>query len=289
MLVFREAIDKDLPVRKELETLLEQLFAVMPNLEFHDSGHGRIRADDGVTKSYISRVNVYAGEQKLGVIQYNQKYNRNGYAWAYSITSRKILKQRGSNKHTKSTQDIKTALKIAKEVFVKDSDNLRVVKILNGFVQEYNSLVWHAQSKCREYLNVYAEKAFDYVVSVVENNPAVLDPKMLAALQSEQFKEKRDTYRIAKSVEQSLANKEGVIVYVDRENKISVADLQKETLSKIDSTYDLPKNYQEKYTILKVMDLNQPIENIGVKLTVEIDDVKSQYYYLSPGDTVVTH
>lgn len=289
MQVFKEGKYQNLPVRRELEMLLEQLFAVMPNLEYHASGIGRYRHSNGDFNEFISNVFVFDGEQKLGVIAFGEKYTRNGYVWVYKIGSKKIQKRRGSNRSCRETKDLKSALHIAKEVFVKDTAEVIAEKIIRAVTHNYNALAWQAGSKYRDLRNKFSKVCFDYTVSVVDGQPIPIDANMVAFIKSEEFTQIRDTYRIANVIDKNLAAEEGVIVYVDRENKLSVADCQAKTISKLESTYDLPKNYQEKYTILKVMEFNQPIEGIGVKLHAEIDDIKNEYYYLAPGDTIITH
>jgi hypothetical protein len=111
----------------------------------------------------------------------------------------------------------------------------------------------------------------------------------LQEVRNPKLEESRNTHRIAKLVGGRFSSREGVIAYLDREDKLTVMDLQLNTISKLESTYDLPKNYQEKFTILKVMEDSQPIEGTGVKMRVQVEDMQIQLYYLISGDTIVTH
>jgi hypothetical protein len=52
-----------------------------------------------------------------------------------------------------------------------------------------------------------------------------------------------------------------------------------EKVKQFASSYDLPVEYQEKLTILKIMEVNQPIEGIGVK----VEDDKITYFYMPSG------
>lgn len=272
-----------LPVLKQLDDLLNPLFAVLPSLEFH--AHRTRGLAEG---KFISEVIVYDGEQRLGKIGYVHKYTRSGYIDAYQIESRKIRKERG-DRNCRTTSNVKAALKIAKEVFVKDPEHMRGPKIYAKLKSEYHSIVWHCSSTYQDKCKPLLSSSFDYMISAIDGNPQPLDPAVVQVVQSDKFKQSRDNYRIAKSIENHINKEVGAVVYVDRQGKLSLFDAGTKALTKIESTYDLPKNYQEKYTILKVMELNQPIENVGVKLEVDVDDVKATYFYLCPGDTVVTH
>ena len=58
-------------------------------------------------------------------------------------------------------------------------------------------------------------------------------------------------------------------------------------IAKVTTTYDLPKNYQEKLALLKLCEPSQPVENIGVKFIEEIEnDSNAILYYLVGGETV---
>lgn len=274
--------EKDAKLSKPLEDLLQPLFATMPSLEFQAQKHQGL--DD---ERRICEVLVFDGEQLLGRVGYIQQYTRSGYKDVYRIQSRKIKKQRG-DANSKTTSSLKSALKIAREVLVKDPENVRGPKILAKIKAEYSTLLWHVGSVYKEKVNSLLPLSFDYALSIIDGNPQPMNPKLLQGVQNEEFQKARDNYRIAKSIDRDMS-KGGAVVYVDREDRLSFYDASTEKFSKIESTYDLPKNYQEKYTMLKVMELSQPVQHVGIKMEVDIDGVQGTYYYLCPGDTVVTH
>jgi hypothetical protein len=150
-------------------------------------------------------------------------------------------------------------------------------------------LVWHVGQRYHDASKHLHHVAFTYALSVADGEPVPLDPKFLQEVQSDKFKTSRDNYRITKSVQDALEKFTGSIVYVDRKNRLTLVDLETKTLSKVESTYDLPKNYQEKYAMLKIMELDQPIEGVGIKIKTNVDDMTYEFYYLKAGDTVVTH
>lgn len=277
-----------IPLTEPLEKLVQPLFASIPSLEFRI--HKTTRDIEGINV-HAFKVNVYDGEQHLGRVGYVQKYTRSGYVDVYQIESRRIRKERG-DRNSKTTSSLKTALKIAKEVFVKDSMDTQASKIITSMQSQYNGLVWQAGKRYKAKCENLLVPSFEYVLSVIDEAPQPIDPVILQEVKSDSFRQARDNYRIAKSLFYCMNNGQGAVVYTDIHGKLSFIDADSKKFSKIESTYDLPTNYQEKYTILKVMELNQPIEHVGVKIEFQIDEldsVKRAYYYLAPGDTVVTH
>lgn len=279
---------ENMPLKAELAEFLTLLFAVSPSLEFVASGSRRIDHDqDGMVEG-ICGVEVFDGEQKLGSIGFVRQYTKNGYEDVYRIFSKKIIKSRG-DRNTKKTKNLKSALKLAKEFFVKDNPNQLFDKIYINFKRGYSNLSHQTTDNYKHVCSSLYGKSFAYVLSVIDGEPQTIDPEILQVVNSDNFKQQRDNYRIAHAVGKALESGTGAIVYVDRESKLTLVDLDTKVFTKIESTYDLPKNYQEKYAMLKIMELNQPIEGVGVKMKVEIDEQKLECYYLKSGETIVTH
>jgi hypothetical protein len=100
--------------------------------------------------------------------------------------------------------------------------------------------------------------------------------------------------KISESVHDEL-DKGGAIVVTFSDNSMWYADLTKDKdgarpqIVKLQTTYDLPQNYQEKFTLLKLCESSQPVENVGVKFADEIErDSNAMMYYLVGGDTITT-
>ncbi len=64
-----------------------------------------------------------------------------------------------------------------------------------------------------------------------------IDAKLLQEVTSPRFEEAQNTCRIAKLVGNALSSREGVIVYVDREEKLTVVDLQAHKNRILDAAY----------------------------------------------------
>jgi hypothetical protein len=275
-----------IPVHPKLEPVVIAMGLAMPSLDFLSTKATRRGLE---SDPIISDFDVYDGEQFLGRFGYVRQYSRSkGYEDVYRIHSHKIKKSRG-DRNAKTTRDAKTAVKIAKDVFKPLPPSDRARQIFGAFREVYDGILWSAGARLRDLHNAYRTETFDYVLSIVDGSPQPINPKLLQELQSEKFREMRDTYRIAQAVSCPMKESLGALVYQDRNEALTVIDLETFSLTKLSSTYDLPTNYQEKYTILKVMEFNQPIDGMGVKLKIEIDDEKFECCYLVPGSTIVTH
>jgi len=204
----------------ELEMLVQQLFAVMPNLEFYATNAANLGSIGDARK--INVFDVFSGDQKLGVVSWYESYSRSkGHYFSYRIYSRKIRKERG-DAHLKMTGSLKSALKIAGEVFVKDAPNVLVEKFYEAMRSEMSGLIYHASNDIEHRCRPFFQTGFAYTVSVIQGSPVPIDAKLLQEVTSPRFEEAQNTCRIAKSVGNALSSREGVIVYVDREEKLTV-------------------------------------------------------------------
>ena len=285
MLIFKPTKYQDMDVCPELNEVVQAVFSTTPSLEFH-ACHSRTWGVD--TQSFIDGVEVFDGEQKVGKLEWTHKYTRNGYIKVYRITSKRIIKTRG-DKNSKTTESAKSAINIAKKYFVRDSDGARAQSIFAAVKNKYNEIIWHYNQQFDYKARQLHDAAIRYLVDTVEGKEPTIDPAIVQHIKSESFTTAKDNYRIAQSVHKSLDSSVGVILYVDRNEKLTMVELDGTNLKKIESTYDLPKNYQEKYTMLKIMEYKQPIEGIGIKLDLKVDDKEGDYYYLVPGDVIITH
>lgn len=283
-MIFKPTKYQDMNVHPKLQELVGMVFSTMPNLEFHASNS---KLDANNTK-HINEVEVFCGEQRLGKMAWTEKYTRSGYVPSYKIYSPKIRKQRGDT-HAKYTTDLKTAIKIAKQHFVKDTDVAQLNAIVDDFKSKYNEIIWYYNKRYEDKTKPLYNNAVSYLINTIEGTEPTIDPALVQIVKSPEFAEARSNYRIAKTVQKQFDKNLGVILYVDRENKLTVADMENQSLTKIESTYDLPKNYQEKYAMLKIMEDNQPIESVGVKISSVLYGVKTSFFYLLPGDPIITH
>ena len=279
-----------LPVIKELDDAVNAIFLKSPDLSFEAHKKREYGPDQ---EDHIFSVVVYAGNQRLGTLGWERRYmpSQGMHISTYAIKSPRIRKSRGSSRDTKYTKDLKSAVNVAKEVFVPATKSAVAFSITNAFRGAFRSIAYTGARGYTQYAADYGKEAFSYVVELLGGGNPQMPPKLIAEINSERFKAAHDTYRILQSLEDQFdAVKSGVVVKIERDETISVANVCDNTMMmEAKSTYDLPKNYQEKLTILKVMDMNTPIEHVGIKLEAETNEQNCTLYYLVGGDTVVTH
>lgn len=273
-------------VSPQLQEFVDKLFSIRPSLEFVSCSAKRTLND---TRE-ICEVEVFEDDQKVGVIGWTSKWSRvNGNEYAYRIYSRNIHNNRG-DRHAKRTKSLASAMKIAIDVLVKDTTDKMAAKVSVAIKEKMNSVMWQVDHRYKDKKTAIAEDAIDYVIRTIEGESPAISDKILQVVQSDKFKEAQNNYRIAASVNAFMATNQGAIVFVDRKQRLTFINMSDLRLQRLESTYDLPKEYQEKFTILKIMENRQPVENVGIKISSEIgDEEERDYFYLTPGATVVTH
>jgi len=284
-MIIKSAKYKDMEACPQLNSLVQGAFSLVPSLSFHACEAREFIVENQKT---ISSVEVFDGEQRLGKMGWIRRYTRSGYENCYAVESPRINKQRG-DKHVKTTTNPKTAIKLAVDHFIRDTDSARAARIFGLVKSKYHDIVWQYNDRYNQKLKPLAEDALSYFINTVEGTPSDIDPAMVKIIQSPEFVETRTNYRIAKSVQKHVAKEVGDIVYVNQEGRLTRIGVQYKTLTRLESSYDLPKNYQEKYAILKVMDAKIPIESIGFKVTIDLDGFDTDVCYLVPGEVIVTH
>ena len=273
-------------VYPQLQEFVDKLFAVRPSLEFVASACRRTHED----VKFITEVDVFEDDQKLGAIGWTMKWSRvNGNEFAYYIYSRNINNNRG-DKHAKRTKNLTSAMRVAVDVLVKDTSDKMAAKISTIIRSQMEHVVWQVTHKYRDKKSNLYEDALEYVLSVIEGGSPAISDNILQAVSSEKFQEAQNNFRIANSVASCLAKSQGAIVFVDRKQRLTFIDVPNLQLQRLESTYDLPKEYQEKYAILKIMENRQPIQNVGIRIDYDVgDDEARDYFYMTPGDIVTTH
>ena len=267
----------------KLEELLNAMWLKCPAFVFEK---------EGCESEKVTRCNVLLGYEKLGYVDVSNVYTRNGYVMMWRVCSPRIHNTRG-DRNIKKSKNMKPALNTALEVFQPTAKKDLALRILKVTTSSVNSVVNNAQRPLERLVDTNAQMAFNYCLNYFNSKDERPDlPKNLKDLfESKQFKDASDNARISSSVYNELTElKTGVVIRVERDDTINVVDVETETLSSLQSTYDLPKNYQEKFTILKVMENNQPIIGVGIKVEYESRDPwrdSGIYYYLVGGETPV--
>jgi hypothetical protein len=291
-----EDIKKKVDCTKYPETPLhEKLVTILQELSHHNADLTYVATDAswGRTTSLrtIQQVAVYDGYQPIGEVSVQFRSHTNEMVFA--IKSDNIKGGRRGNSHHKESKHLKEVMKIVKEAFKPKATDVIVQEILEKIDYKTTRLESWARDHCRSVVNTAGFEVLDYLLSVYNGEAKTNElPTALRARLGTKWIEYMDNYRIAQTISHQWAQAYGVAVRIERDGTINVVDLATKTLSPCKSTYDLPTNYQEKITMLKIVEEDQPIEHIGFRFENEanINGVRTnyEYFYLVGGDTFVS-
>jgi hypothetical protein len=270
-----------LPLNIHMAQLIKAMFLKMPHLSFVASkrGMGEI--------SEIKKVLVYQGSNHLGYIGWTHRHTNSGGEYKYTIMSHNICNERG-DRHIKYTSKVDSAVRLAKQYFLARSDDETVKRAVDGFDNHFRQLTWPLDSKYQDFAGKHGLTMLKYMYSVSQGETPTIDTSLLQELNSEAFKKLYEDRRITRRVHANFDKRNGVLIRLLRDESLSVLDIASNKITKIKSTYDLPKNFQEKLAILKVMGKNTPIDNVGVSFEMVIDDgVTELVYFLIHGETLM--
>lgn len=239
----------------------------------------------------ISEVAVYERAHPVGVISVDERYSRRGNRdTVYSVKAEGIERKR-SNVHT--TKHLKQAMKTIKDSFKPKQYDERADELRTTVVNKVERLARHADTHLQGLVRgAYAEViAFLMEYDSLDPKPAQLPSKVTQKMGSN-WRTYVDNNRIAESVHKNFIARNGACVRIEEDGTLSVLDLASGRFNEHASTYDLPTYYQEKITILKVMDENQPVEGVGARFE-SYDNTNGvrrdmQYFFLVGGETRTT-
>lgn len=239
----------------------------------------------------IAAVAVYERAHPVGVISVDERYSRSGnHEMVYSVKAEGIERRR-SNVHT--TKHLKQAMKTIKDSFKPKQNDERADDLRRTVSQRVDRLSHHADSHLQGIVrSSYAEViAFLTGYDSLDPKPSQLPSKVTNKL-GPTWRTYVDNARIAESVLKDFNANDGVCVRIEEDGTLSVLDLASGHFAEHTSTYDLPTYYQEKITILKVMDENQPVEGVGARFE-SYDNTNGvrrdmQYFFLVGGETRTT-
>ena len=279
---------------KPLEDLLSNYFLIDPTVKFVANNRSR-RYNDGNfpdDERPIGSVHAYKNSQHLGSVRvYKDDYRGLGRIDVYAVRSEAINKARGRSRDEVITKDAHKAIKHMQEYFRSKSNNVFRDKILGLATTEINSLRSTAQYRVTSLINNKPHQADTdvalYLLAQYEGLASALPDSINKIFSKSEDIQRFYDLRIANSVAKEYGNG-GAVVIAFSDGGMWYADKSEMSdIAKITTTYDLPKNYQEKLALLKLCEPSQPVENIGVKFNQEIEnDSNAKLYYLVGGETV---
>jgi hypothetical protein len=239
-------------------------------------------------KEKISSVAVYEGAQPVGKIGASMRYRRNDNEPVFEVSSEGINKRRG----TQSTKHLKIAVKVIKEMFKPAPIEKRAEELGDTVSDKINRMVRRAADHVEGSVRMAAREVVAFLAEYdeLETKPAKVPTNVMAKLPRE-WRMYIDNHRISRAVQASFSTNTGACLRIEDDGSLSMWDMATKEFTEHKSTYELPTNYQEKITILKLMDEDQPVEHIGVKFSdfTHTNGVRRQmtYFFLVAGDTYV--
>ena len=234
---------------------------------------------------------VFLDGNPVGKAGISKRYRDGGQEAVYEVTSDGINKRRGSHRNTTSTKHMKIAMRAVREAFKRAETSL----VAGRLVSDAQSRVERIQAWARDHVRSVLLNAVEPVLAylqTIDNGTASTNgglPSALTQQMGANWQDRLRDHRIAKAVYEKFSAKHGVVVRIMRDDTMQVVDLQTAQISVIKSSYELPVNYQEKLTILKIMNEDQPIEHVGFKFSdhERINGVRNEYqaFFLIDGPT----
>lgn len=277
------------PLHPKLELILLELLHHNPALSFV-ANSTLTRFTGAESSTVVDGVAVFDGYQALGSIC--ASFRDHDATSVYEIVSEHINRKRGI-RNQKTTKHLKEAMKIVKDAFRPTPADAVAVKIIDELREKLDSMRARAAIRVDTVVSRASKPILEYL-HYAHNNPtasAALPTKLLDTLESD-WQTAHNNYRIAAAVREQYTAQYGAAVRIERDGTINVADLMTKQLMPVKSTYELPTNYQEKITMLKIMDEYQPIEHVGARfdMTERTNNVDVNYslFFLIAGETYTT-
>ena len=248
------------PIATKLLTLLNEVRHFNPDFTYmakDTRGFG-----DNVN---IDEIAVLLGNQVVGVIGVSNRYRRNESEDVFVARSENIKRERAI---TITSKHLKVVMKEIREAFKPRSNEKRIAEVTDTISTQLLRMKNNANSHVRSSVQNAASEVLMYLYKLHTGSVGSTElPSDLLAKLGRNWETYLDSARISESVVNDYNTKRGICVRIERDGKLAVVDLATDTLNEHDTTYDLTSNYQEKITMLKLMDEAQPIEHVGARFT----------------------
>lgn len=235
----------------------------------------------------VYKVAVMSGNQTVGSLAVDRGYRRNDVTELYVVTSDAIENKRHREHNTKH---LKLAMKTVKEYFKVKPVNERAVEMQGHLEYKLRRMTTHAEDAVTSPVRNSISEVVAFLASYNELDPKPAGlPNTLEAKLSKHWRDKLNDYRIASSVYTAFKTNQGVCVRIEVDGALATFDLASKEFVEHKSTYDLPTNYQEKISMLKLMDESQPVEHVGVWFEDSSHEhrvrIEHKYFFLVAGKT----
>jgi hypothetical protein len=222
---------------------------------------------DGKAESVIYRIKIYENGEELGFISTGTRYLAGNKEEVYGVGSFRIRKERGGS--ATLTKDIKVALRTVKRMLVSRVDNELVDLIKNKVDNSMIHIMYHTKNNLRwdidseEEVIFYAMQA--YHAKKRGEDKVSLPSKLVSVKDDKTHQRKCEEFEASSSLELAHHAKTGYGVMVNADGGYVVYDYALGALEKYPSFYGLPIYLQEKLGIFKLLNVDEPVMNVGCK------------------------
>lgn len=256
----------------DMHILMCDLAIKLPTISYEAKGKAFINA-----VVFVDEVEVFNEGEKVGRMWQSHEYVDGKHHTVYHIQSQRIQNQRGS-RNKKHSRIYKKALGIALDAFAPIENGKIASDIIENAKYRVTSMAQSACSQAQRALQGNEIAFLEYIKEVTDVAPTPVPAGLLTAMGP--WRDKLTNHQIAASVRNAMDACTGMFLKLAPSGVMTtVALTDTTTATRIATSYDLPPEYQEKFTILKIMEFSQPIAGVGVKVK-DGDDV---YFYMTEG------
>jgi hypothetical protein len=275
-------LKQGMPLAPRLKEVLDLVYAKRPLLEYEVAGYSDNRG--------VETVNVWQDGQKVGnIFSSHQRYSpTNGTTemW-YALESDNIKKSRG-DRDTKYCKNAKVAARTAIEAFTKKPLAELGKRLISNVKYAVESMCDSTERAYQNSVNISALELAKYFTDVAMGNNPPMPKRTVDSIVSNEALRKRENYEIARNVFAHLKANNGYAIRVMQDETLLCAHIgNPDTTSKHQSTYELDQYTQEKFTMLKLLDMNQFAADVGIKYESDDGVKKETIYFIVAGETKV--
>jgi hypothetical protein len=279
-------VASDMELAKPLKDLVEAMHITHPVFEFvaHDRDF-YVRHD----VKYIGLLKVFDSGVYLGKIRLvHEDYRGKGYKDVFMIFSENIKRSRGPSGQT-ATIDINKAIKIILDSFKPPAMDQLAGGLYAALSSEISDMTRHYKWALQDIMDRSRLRMAEFILDLHDNGAKELpeDLKVELFKKSTAMQTFRDS-KIGNNIATNFESKNGSVAALFEDGSVWYVDIADKTLHKLSSTYDLPTNFQEKISMLRILEHRQPVENMGVYFDVTVQTRKCKLFFLVAGDTVFT-
>lgn len=283
----------DMPVFADLQDLMEKIFHKVPSVSYESADwetfSGAVTPTGREIEKRITKVKVFNGHEKVGELRVVRENFRNqGTVTVYRVKSPHIQNRIGS-KDVKATTNPKIALNTAVKHFGRTSTSSEIIEHMSDeFQRNISNIVYTANRNVERIGDHYEVDLIEYAFAV--RNGTQFDTSRLNKMLSHKDADKIiDTRRITVSVDRDFRSGSGLVVKEERDGTLTAINmntaLPNDTrVTRHTDSYGLPELYQPKLAMLRMLEKNQPVESIGIKLFID----NTNWYYLTGGEIITT-